>query len=163
MAHNLLHDWPGPDDSDDVSYWRVREIRQLWREACEVSELCQWIPTASGWTRAVPAIGHVTLGHPTVMTVRLRTGQRPEHLRAAAPQIARDMYLGGIRVTPFRERWVRVELLALPKPPVRAVPPIPPTHQPATAPVRPVRRRGPSRAWTTRLHRWRIRKPEQPS
>ncbi|GAA5166802.1 hypothetical protein GCM10023321_58500 [Pseudonocardia eucalypti] len=150
---NLPRGWPGPDGSEDVDHWRIREIRQLWREACEVSEVCQWIPTVSGWTRAIPAIGQVTLGHPTVMIVQLRTGQRPEHLQAAAPQIARDMHLGEVRVTPIRERWVRVELLAVPKPPTRLLPPTRPTTL----------RRGPSGAWTKRLHPWRLRKPEQPS
>ena len=31
---NGVRGWPGPDGSDEVNFWRVREIKRLWREAC---------------------------------------------------------------------------------------------------------------------------------
>jgi hypothetical protein len=148
-SDNGLSGWPGPDGSEEVNFWRVREIKRLWRQACEGYDVCQRIHTPTGWTVAVPSIGKVTLGAPTVMTVQLRAGQRPEHLEAVAREVADVMGVGGLRVIPFRAMWVRVELLA-------------PGNGPA-APVPSARRHGPSSAWTSRWHALRSRRPEQPS
>jgi hypothetical protein len=166
---NGVRGWPGPDDSDEVNFWRVREIKRLWREACESYDVCQRIHTPTGWTVAVPSIGQVSLGAPTVMTVQLRPGQRPEHLEALAGEIADVMGVGGLRVIPFRATWVRVELLARGNPGNGPASPVPSGHRrgpTGDGPVSPVlsgRRRGPSSAWTRRWHAPTWRRPEQPS
>jgi hypothetical protein len=152
--------WPGPDGSHEVNFWRVREIKRLWREACEGCGARAWIPCPSGVAIFVPLIGQVTLGYPTVMTVQLRPGQLLADIAAVAPRIAHNMGLGGLRVTPFRGMWVRVELLA-PTPPPRpaaappARPPMPPGRQPSPPWVPPTSRTGPSSAW---LRRWHARR-----
>jgi len=163
---NGVRGWPGPDGSDEVNFWRVREIKRLWREACESYDVCQRIHTPTGWTIAVPSIGQVSLGAPTVMTVQLRSGQRPEHLEALAREIADVMGVGGIRVIPFRAMWVRVELLALGNGPASSVPSghrRGPSSNGSASPVPSGRRRGPSSAWTSRWHAPTSRRPEQPS
>jgi hypothetical protein len=164
---NGVRGWPGPDGSDEVNFWRVREIKRLWREACEGYDVCQRIHTPTGWTVAVPSIGQVSLGAPTVMTVQLRPGQRPEQLEALACEIADVMGVGGIRVIPFRAMWVRVELLAQGNGPTPPIPPRdgrgPSSNGPASPAAPSGRRRGPSRAWTRRWHTPTSRRPEQPS
>jgi hypothetical protein len=147
--------WPGASGSSEVNFWRERELRRLWRETCEGCGLCQWISTPSGWTVAVPAIRQVTLGNPTVMTIHLRTDQRASSIEAVAARITDDMGIGGLRVIPFRDKWVYVELLAPTKPDTRVTPPTPP--------VRSTRRTNPSKAWTNRWHARRLRRPGQPS
>lgn len=159
FENGRAYGWPGRDGDPEVDLCRKREIRRLWRESCEGCGLNQWIPTPIGFTVAVPAIGTITLGTPTVMTVQLRSTQRIEHIQAAAPEIAATMGIGELRVTPFRDSWVLVELyaatlparpVATPRPDGQVAPPLP-------------RRRGPSRAWTSRRHVRRWRRPEQPS
>jgi hypothetical protein len=151
--------WPGRDRDPEVNVWRQREIKRLWREGCEGSGLCEWRPTPNGLAIFIPLIGRVTLGTPTVMTVELRPGQLPEDIELAAPRIAHTMEITGLRVTPLRGMWVRVELLAVAGPDHHETPSAPPSRQP----VPPVRRTQPSRAWTSRWHAPRFRRPEQPS
>jgi hypothetical protein len=151
--------WPGRDGDPEIDLCRKREIRRLWREACEGCNLNQWIPTPTGFTVAIPAIGTITLGDPTVMTVQLRSSQRIEHLKEAASDIAATMCLGGLRVKPIRGSWVLVELLATSQPGR----PVAPSKPDDWAMLPPARRRGPSKAWTSRWHGRRSRRPEQPS
>jgi hypothetical protein len=121
----------GHDGGGDVAYWRIQEIKQLWREACEGSGLCQRISTPSGWTVAIPRIGQVTLGDPTSMTVRLRAGQLLSDIDAVAPRIAYAMGIGGLRVTKTSApMWARVELLDRPEPDGGVVTPFPPPRRP---------------------------------
>lgn len=142
-------EWPGPDRSHEVNFWRVREIKRLWRQACEGYGLYQRIWTPTGWTDAIPSIGRVTLGHPTAMTVQLRPGQRPEHIGALAHEIADVMGVGKVRVIPLRSTWLRIELLAAGTTPAAGFP--------------SPQRRGPSAAWIRRLHALRLPSPEQPT
>jgi hypothetical protein len=102
----------GRDDGRDVAFWREREIKRLWRMACERSPLAQWIPTPTGWTVSIPRIGRVTLGAPTSITVQLLTGQVLSDVAAVAPWIAQIMGAGALRVSPMcTPTWVRVEFL----------------------------------------------------
>jgi hypothetical protein len=144
--------WPGRDGDPEVNFWREREIIRLWREGCEGSGLCQWRPTPNGLAIFVPSIGRVTLGAPTVITVQLRPGQLPADIELAAPRIALAMGIAGMRVIPLRGMWVRIELLPVAEPDHREARPVP-----------PIRRTEPSRAWTSRWHARRFRRPEQPS
>jgi hypothetical protein len=107
----------GHDDGPDVAFWRAREIKRLWRMACERSPLAQWIPTPTGWTVSIPRIGAVTLGTPTSITVQLLTGQMLSDVQAVAPWIARTMGASGLRVSKMcTPTWARVEFLDRPEP-----------------------------------------------
>jgi hypothetical protein len=167
-------DWPGDSGNREVNSWRVREIRRLWREACEGYNLCQWVPTPSGWTVAGPEIKRVMLGDPTVLLVQLRPTQDIAELVQTAPSIAAHLGTAALKVLPLRGQWVRVQLLAveapstpvpIPLPAPSALPPASPlpAASPPPLPVRRTRRRGPSAAWTGRWHARRWRRPEQPS
>ncbi|WP_028922852.1 hypothetical protein [Pseudonocardia acaciae] len=92
---------------------RRREVTALWREGCIAAGLCDHIPTASGWTSAVPRIGTIVrTGDPTVFTVRLRPGQLAADVLAAAPRLLAAMGMSELRVSDLAPMWVRVTLLA---------------------------------------------------
>lgn len=173
-SERRLGDWPGDSGDRDVNAWREREVKRLWREACEGYELCQWIPTPSGWTVVGPSIKRVTLGDPTVLLIYLRPTQSIHDLARFAPDIASYLGVGALMVQPFRGQWVRVHLLGVAAPsasiPARA--PLPASRtsprtsslpSPLPSTVRPTRRSGPSTAWTQRWHARHWRRPEQPS
>ena len=158
FANDQYSAWPEAHGDPEVDFCRRLEIRRLWRESCEGLGMAQWIPTPLGFTVAVPSIGTITLGAPTVMTVQLRSTQRIEQLEAVASDIAAAMGVGELRATPFRGSWVLVELHAASRPVSTAVSPRPERR----GTVAPLRRRGPSTAWTGRWHVRRSR-PEQSS
>jgi hypothetical protein len=97
---------------------RISELRWLWRSACSGTPLAPMIYTPSGASRAVPLIGHVDLGPPVSITVKIRPGQTIDDFRAAAPAIAPAMNVAELHVIPLVPHWLRIVLL------------------PATAPVR---------------------------
>lgn len=153
-------DWPGDSGNHDVNSWRIRELKRLWREACEGYNLCQWIPTPSGWTVAGPQIKKVTLGDPTELLVWLRPTHGIQDLARCAPDIAAHLGVGALRVHPIQGQWIRVQLLVVQAPSTPAPAPLP---APLPLPILPTRRRGPSKAWTDRWHARGWRRPEQPS
>ena len=89
----------------------VGEIRWQWRNACSSTPLAPIVYTPSGTTRAVPVIGHVDLGPPVSLTVRVRPGQTIADFIAAAPAIAPALNAESLQVIPISAHWVRIVLL----------------------------------------------------
>jgi len=98
----------------------IAELRWLWRSACSGTPLAPILYTPSGPTRAVPVIGHVDLGPPVTLIVKIRPGQTLDDFVAAAPLIAPAMNVAKLEVTPMVAHWVRVVLLPDDRP--RAMP-----------------------------------------
>jgi hypothetical protein len=88
----------------------ISELRWQWRSACTGTALAPMIYTPSGPTRAVPLIGHVDLGPPVTLIVKVRPGQTLDDFVAAAPLIAPAMNVAALEVTPLVPHWVRVVL-----------------------------------------------------
>jgi hypothetical protein len=101
VALRASRGWWGnaPHDDPEIAFLRIREIKRLWREACEAGRLGQWIAAPSGPWRAFPLIERVVLGNPTTITVRLRSGQLPSDVEAEAARIAYTMGAGGLRIS----------------------------------------------------------------
>jgi hypothetical protein len=103
----------------------IGELRWLWRSACSGTALAPIVYTPSGPTRAVPLIGHVDLGPPVTLIVKIRPGQTLADFVAAAPSIAPAMNVAALEVTPMVPHWVRVVLLPEDRPremPAEALP-----------------------------------------
>jgi hypothetical protein len=98
-------------EQDRANAEMITEIRWLWRRACMDTALMSIVNTASGPTRAVPVIGHVELGPPIALTVKLRPGQTYSDFANALPSIAPAMGMVGLRVTPLVPSWVQVVLV----------------------------------------------------
>jgi hypothetical protein len=110
------------DGDDEAAFWQKREIKRLWRAACERCRTAQWIPTPTGYTLTIPFIRDIVLGHPTWILVELRAGQLPSEIEDEAPRIAATLGVRGLRV---RETgypmWLRIEFSDRAEP-VRAAP-----------------------------------------
>jgi hypothetical protein len=89
----------------------IKDLRWQWRSACSVSPLAHMIYTPSGPTRAVPLLGHVDVGPPTVLSVQMRPGQSVADFVAAAPAIAPALGATALEVTPLVPGWVRIVLV----------------------------------------------------
>jgi hypothetical protein len=98
------------DESEMIS-----ELRWQWRSACQGTSLAPMIYTPSGPTRAAPLIGHVDLGPPVTLIVKIRPGQTLADFIAAAPLIAPVMNVAALEVTPLVPQWVRVVLRTAPR------------------------------------------------
>lgn len=137
--------WGNARDDGDVeaAFWQKREIKRLWRAACERCRTAQWIPTPTGYTLSFPLIRDIALGHPTSILVELRAGQLPADIEDEAPRIAATLGVPGLRV---RETgypmWLRVEFLDRAEP-VRTTPTPPPVRSVPAPSARGRQRRGP--------------------
>jgi hypothetical protein len=95
---------------------QIAELRWLWRGACSGTPLAPMIYTPSGASRTVPVIGHIDLGPPVSMTVKIRPGQTVKDFLTAAPTLAAAMNVAELRVIPLAQHWLRIVLL--PEPPL---------------------------------------------
>ena len=89
----------------------VQQIAWSWRKACEGAGLSQSIYTPSGHAVAVPRVGRITLGPPTLITLQPRPGQTREGIAALGPSLAAMMGVSEIRVWDLAPGWVTVELV----------------------------------------------------
>jgi hypothetical protein len=91
----------------------ISEIRWQWRNAClsSITPLAPIVYTPTGTTRGVPVIGHVDLGPPVSLTVRIRPGQTIADFIAAPPSIAAALNAESLQVIPISAHWVRIVLL----------------------------------------------------
>jgi hypothetical protein len=89
----------------------ISEIRWQWRNVCSNTPLAPVVYTPSGTTRAVPVIGHVDLGPPVSLTVRVRPGQTIADFIAVTPSIAAGLNAESVQVIPISAHWVRIVLL----------------------------------------------------
>jgi hypothetical protein len=92
----------------------ISELRWQWRSACTGTSLAQVVYTPSGTTRAVPQIGHVDLGPPVTLTVRMRPGQTLADFIAAAPAIAPTFNVAALHVATLVPGWLRIVLVTAP-------------------------------------------------
>jgi hypothetical protein len=129
--------WWGQWHVDRDAALQKREIRRLWRLACQRTDAAQWIPTPTGPTIVLPMIRDITLGNPTSLLVELRLGQLPSDIEGAAARIASSMGVADLRVseTPY-PMWLKVEFLDHPASDAGVVTPFP---GPASG--------GPARQW----------------
>jgi len=89
----------------------IAELRWKFRTALAGTSLERIVYSPSGPTRAVPMIGHVDLGPPVRLTVRLRPGQTRADFVAAAPSIASGMGVTDVETTQLDPpQWVRIVL-----------------------------------------------------
>lgn len=92
--------------------YEVDEIVHSWVRACEGAGLVREVSTVTGPTVIVPALVHIVLGPPRVLTVRLQPGMTVQDVRSLAPRIAPHMHAHGLRVEPRGTgEWAVVTLL----------------------------------------------------
>ncbi|MBW0114934.1 hypothetical protein [Pseudonocardia abyssalis] len=88
------------------------EIAYSWVRACEGAGLTREVQTVTGPTVIVPALVHIVLGPPRVLTVRLQPGMTVQDVRSLAARIAPHMHAHGLRVEPRGTgEWAVVTLL----------------------------------------------------
>jgi hypothetical protein len=92
----------------------VADLHWQWRSACQGTSLAQMIYTPSGPTKAIPMIGHIDVGPPIALNVRMRPGQAIADFVNAAPLIAPVLNVAALQITPLVPQWVRVVLLSTP-------------------------------------------------
>lgn len=89
----------------------VDRLVWAWRAACEGTGLHRVTQTVTGPTVTTPALVHVVLGPPTILTVALLAGQVAADVRAVAVRVAAALGVAGVHVHPRGPGHVLVELL----------------------------------------------------
>lgn len=90
--------WRKRDPQEYADSLEVDRVVETWTRTCEAVGLTDDRDTVTGVTHVVPRIGHVTLGPPTVLSVRLCHGMLPEDISAQGRRIARSMGAHALRV-----------------------------------------------------------------
>lgn len=103
--------WPFRKDPDAADQAEVDRIVETWTRTCEAIGLTDDRDTVTGITHVVPRIDHVTLGPPTVLSVRLCHGMLPEDITGQARRLARSMGAQSLRVEPRGYTHALVTLL----------------------------------------------------